>query len=162
MATAKMETAAERYKRIREKREKGVKLFDVECKDREADNGQPAIEGCGMVWKARREPLDYWVTSGILPSSLASKLASQSGIASAKSPNNLASSLRPEDLVQGIDFTNKIVLHTAVEPRIVTEEPGANDVLRSDVMTCCYNTLVRWQMSGGDEGDALATFPRKG
>lgn len=157
MATPKLETAADRYKRIRADKESKSELFDVECKDAASEASFAGIEGCGMVWKARRAAPDLWVTSGILPSALAAKMASVLGKGT-PTPDKILKNLDDSELVQSIDFSNKIVRYTAVEPRIVDVVEGPNDVQRADVMTCCYNTLLRWQMSGGDEAARLETF----
>jgi len=156
------ETAAERYARIRAEREQGGGAFDVTCIDR-ADDGSnfPSIEGCGMTWKARRAKREFWVTSGMLPSSLAAKMLEASS-ANGNAANVLAQSLDSSQIVQSIDFSNKVVRYTALEPKIVDEVTDpATEVQRADVMLCCYNTLLRWQMTGGDEAAGLATFPRK-
>lgn len=156
------ETAAERYARIRAKQLENAQ--EVECIDR-ADDGShfPSIEGCGMTWKARRAPKEFWVTSGMMPSSLAATMLEAAGGASnGNVPESLARSLNPSQIVQSIEFSNKVVRYTALEPKIVDEVADpATEVQRADVMLCCYNTLLRWQMTGGDEAEGLENFPKK-
>ena len=147
MATAQMETAAQRYRRTREQKEKGQALHDVECGE------------CGFVWKARRAPVDFWVASGILPMSLVEKSVEASKRAGgAMRPEDLVKTMATKEVVDSIVFSNKVVRYTAVEPRIVETPEGPNDVAYEDVMICCYNRLRDWQMHGGDEAARLHTF----
>jgi hypothetical protein len=122
MATAKMETAAQRYRRIKNEKEKTETLHDVECKD------------CGMAWKARKVGLEFWVASGILP-------------------------LHAAQIINSIDFSNKVVRHTAVDPKIVDNPKADNEIGPDEMLLCCYTTLREWQMKGGDEAARLGNFP---
>lgn len=150
---AKMETAAEQYRRIaKEKREAKRVLVPVECEG-EADS-------CGMVWQCERQPIDFWVTSGILPMALVEVMVKASQKAGAK-PDEAIRTLAADKIVQSIEFSSKVVLRTAVEPKIVDKDPdevGENEISREEVMTCCYKRILNWQMAGGDGATALETF----
>jgi hypothetical protein len=142
MATAKMETAAERYRRL--KKEKEV-LEDAECPE------------CGMIWKARRATLNFWVASGMIPSSLAAvvmEAVKKRGMTEAE----VMSTLDLKQIAQSVEFTNNMVRYTAVEPRIVETAIEPNDISHDEVMMCCYNFLRDWQTKGGDGAAALKTF----
>lgn len=141
MATAQMETAAQRYRRL--KNEKEV-VADAACPD------------CGMVWKARKADLNFWVASGMIPSSLAAAMVNaikKGGM----SPDDVMTALDLKQIAQSVEFTSKMVRYTAIEPRIVDKAEGPNDIEPDEVMMCCYNFLRDWQMKGG-EGAALETF----
>lgn len=140
MTAAKLETAAERYRRIRKEKEQ---LHDVAC-------------SCGMTWRCRRADKSFWVTSGILPMSMvemAGKVA-KGGLDEA----DVLKTMATREIVDSIAFSNKVVKYTAVEPRIVETVTDANDLSQEDVMMCCYNRLRDWQMKGGDEAAGLETF----
>lgn len=145
MATAKLETAADRYRRIRTEKAKEETLHDVDCE-------------CGMVWKARKVGIDFWVTSGILPLGLVETMlkATDNG----KNAEVAVKSMAAKQMLDSIVFANKVVRHTAVEPRIVEEPKDANDISFEETMQCCYKRLLNWQMSGGVEAERLGNFPQ--
>lgn len=145
MTAAKLETAAEKYKRIRAEQASKEQLFDVTCE-------------CGMTWKARKFKIDFWVTSGILPMHLVEKLVKATG-GKTETASNLLRSMATEEIVKSIVFSAKVVRHTAVDPAIKEKPEGPNDVDQEDVMTCCYTTLFKWQMGGGEEAAGLSNFP---
>lgn len=148
MAKAVMETAAERYRRIREAKAKSETLHDVTCPD--AD--------CGMVWKCRRVGVDFWVSSGILPMHLVETMISATD--SGAGPETAVKSLAAKQVLESIEFASKVVKRTAVEPRIVEVPTEPNDISQEDVMTCCYTRILNWQMKGGDEAAGLTNFPQ--
>jgi hypothetical protein len=135
-----IETAAEKYRRIRAEKAKGEQLFDVTCE-------------CGMDWKARRVGIDFWVSSGILPLHLVAKM-----VESNASPDAALKTMATKEVVESIVFSSKVVKRTAVEPRIVEVVTDANDISQEEVDTCCYTRLLNWQMQGGDEAKHLETF----
>lgn len=142
---AVMETAAQKYRRL--KAEKEV-LEDATCPE------------CGMVWKARRAKLDFWVASGMIPSSLAAVMmegVKKKGLSEA----DVMAGLNLHQLAQSIESTSNIVRYTAVEPRIVETPTEPNDIGQDEVMMCCYNFLRDWQMKGGGRADALETFRKE-
>jgi hypothetical protein len=139
----KIETAAERYRKIRENKAKADTLFDVTCE-------------CGMDWKARRVGVDFWVSSGILPLNLVAKMVE------ATPPSNAETSLKSmatKEIIESIEFSSKVVKRTAADPCIVENPTGPNDISQEDVMTCCYTRLLNWQMQGGDGAGSIETFP---
>lgn len=147
MTKAKMETAAERYRRIREEKEKSQSLYDVTCSE------------CEMTWKARKIGTDFWVTSGVLPLHLVETMLSASKKVGQK-PADLLKQLAVKEVLQSIEFSSKVVKATAVEPRIVETIADINDISQEEVLTCCYKSLLQWQMGGG-EPEALETFPKE-
>lgn len=142
MATAKMETAADRYRR---QAQQAITTHDVKC-------------SCGFEWKCRRTDKQFWITSGILPTSMLDALVKVAKKGKSD-PNELLKSVATDELVRSIEFTSKVVKFTAVEPRIVETPTGPNDLGYDEVQTCCYNTLRDWQIKGGDEASNLETFP---
>lgn len=149
MATAKMETAAQRYRRRRADRQANQPLTEVVCPT------------CETPWQCKREKLDFWISSGILPSQLAVTFVNlqKAGKATEK---DLLASLESTQLLQSIEFMSKVVRHTAVSPRIV-ENPkeDADEIGYDEVDGCCYATLRDWQMKGGDEAARLGNFPKE-
>lgn len=141
-----METAADRYRRIRDDRAKSEPLHDVECSD------------CGMLWKARRFKIDFWITSGILPVSLVQTMVKATQKAGT-SPEDALKLMAEDEIFKSVVFASKVVKHTAAEPRIVETPSEPNDISQEEVMTCCYTRLLNWQMRQGGEGAAgLDTF----
>lgn len=139
---AVMETAAQKYRRL--KAEKEV-LADAQCPE------------CKMVWKTRHADLNYWVASGMLPSSLAAIIMDGVKKKGLKESDVIAS-LDLRQFAQSIEFTNNVVRYTAVEPRIVETPTEPNDIGQDEVMMCCYNFLRDWQMKGGGRAEPLETF----
>jgi hypothetical protein len=140
MATAKMETAAERYRRNKKAQ---TEIHAVLCE-------------CGAEWKCRRADKSFWVTSGILPMSMldmAAKVAKHE-----QTEDDIIKTMATDEIIQSVVFSNKVVKYTAVEPRIVETVTDPNDLLQEEVDMCCYNRLRDWQMKGGDEAATLETF----
>jgi hypothetical protein len=144
--TKLIETAAERYRRLRLERENSTETFDVTCE-------------CSMTWKCRKAAREMWVTSGVLPTDLAAKMVEARQKASDEA--GIMKQLDPRDALKSIEFSAKVVLWTAVEPQIVEKDPTPEQIVREDVMQCCFQTLVQWQTSGGDEAASLGKFSRK-
>lgn len=145
MTTAKMETAAERYRRIKKEKEAGETLHEVVCAE------------CEMPWKCRKLSMNFWVTSGILPMQLVASMVEATKQAPGAAEDAIRT-LATKEIVQSIAFASKAVIHTAVEPKIVENPTEPNEISQEEVMTCCYKTLLDWQMKGGDERAALDTF----
>jgi hypothetical protein len=147
MAQAKMETAAARYRRIKA--------------ETEAKQGTDAATcSCGMEWQVRRQPLDFWVTSGILPAQLAATYMKFAKTGKADEAS-LMSTLNEEQVLQSVEFTSKVVRHTAIEPKIVEKPTEPTEIGYDEVMTCCYATIRDWQFTGGDEAARLGKFPQE-
>jgi hypothetical protein len=148
MAVAKMETAAERYRRIAKEQQANEQLFDF-------------TSPSGMVWKLRRPDLSSYVTSGMMPTALAAKVVAATQKANG---DNAAAfnSLEAIDKLRAIEFSAKVVRYCAVEPRIVDypsapDEIGTDEVLRTD-----FEAIFNWATSGGDsQADGLNSFPEQ-
>lgn len=141
-----METSAERYRRIRAEKAKAETHEDVDCAD------------CGMTWKARRVGIDFWVTSGVLPLHLVETMLNAVKGGTVK-PEEALKTMAAREVLQSIEFSAKVVKHTAVEPHIVETVTEANDISQEEVLTCCFKRLLQWQMSGGVEAARLSNFP---
>lgn len=139
---AKMETAAEKYRRLKSQKEV---VEDATCPD------------CGMVWKARKADLNFWVASGMIPSSLAAVMV-QAVKKQGMSETEVMASLDLHQLAQSVEFTSNMVRYTAIEPHITDKVEGPNDISPDEVMMCCYNFLRDWQMKGGGRAERLETF----
>ncbi len=146
MPAAKLETAAAKYRRIKEERLKGETLFDVETPS-------------GMVWKLRKPNLAQFITSGVMPMSLAGKLAKA---AEAEGDGAKAfASLEFDDQVRTVDFSAKVVRFCAVEPKIVEVPKEPNDIGYDEVELDDFNFIFAWAMPGGSEADGLANFRKE-
>lgn len=149
MSAAKMETAAEKYRRIRAEKQKAEVLQDVHCGD------------CNMDWKTRRLSLDFWITSGILPMNLVKSMVQATQKHGVKDPADVLKSMAADEVFQSIAFMSKVVTHTAAEPKIVEVPKEPNDISQEEVLTCCYHRLFNWQMEGGERAGKLETFPKE-
>lgn len=136
----KVETAAERYRRIKAERAKNEELVDVSCPS-------------GMVFKCRRPNVASFITSGLLPMSFASKLAT-----AAESEGGLQS-LDWQDLAKTIEFTNALVKSVCVSPKIV-ENPrdGQDEIGYGELELDDYGAIVKWALPGGGEAESLENF----
>jgi len=141
----KIETSAERYRRIRAEKAKNETLHDVEC-------------SCSMVWKCRKVGVDFWVSSGILPLHLVETMVKATGDGSGG--EKVLKSLATKEIIESIQFSNKVVKHTAVVPHIVDTPVGPDDISQDEVDMCCYKRLLAWQMGGGGEAETLGNFPK--
>lgn len=117
-------------------------LFDVECPS-------------GMIFKCRRPNLAQFITSGVLPMSLASKLqeAAKDGDA------EMWKTLDWQDQVKTIEFTNKLVRYVVVSPKIVEfPQAGKDEIGYDELELIDYNALVKWASPGGGEAENLENF----
>lgn len=151
----KMETAAERYRRIKAEKAKTETLHDVTC-DKSDDPKNPP---CGMVWKCRKVGVDFWVSSGILPLHMVETMVEATKEAGGN-PDSILKMLATKEIIESIQFSNQVVKRTAVEPRIVEKPTDPSDIAQDEVDICCYKRLLKWQMSGGDEAERLGNFPQ--
>lgn len=136
----KVETAAERYRRIKAERAKNEELVDVSCPS-------------GMVFKCRRPNIQQFVISGKLPMTLAAKLRDAATL------GNQAEELDWDDQVRTVDFINHLVRYAAVSPKIVEfPRPGQDEIGYDEVEIDDYNTIAKWAMPGGGEAESLETF----
>jgi hypothetical protein len=127
---AKMETSAQKYRRIKEERLRNVELHDLETPS-------------GMVWKVRRPDLQQFIISGVLPMSLAEKLSSS------KDTTAAVQSMDFKDQMRSIAFASAVVRHCAVEPRIVETATADNEIGFDEVEMDDYNAILAWAVGGG-------------
>lgn len=140
-----METAAERYKRLKAEKEQGDQLHPVTCE-------------CGFEWKCRKADKEFWVTSGILPLHLVEVMLSATK-GKVVDPVQIMKDMAAKEVIESVVFSSKVVRYTAVEPSIKEKPEGPNDISQEEVMTCCYKTLRDWQMKGGEQAPGLSNFP---
>lgn len=145
MAAAKMETSAERYRRIKAERLSKAQLIDFESPS-------------GMVWKLRRPDLELFIASGIMPLSLAGKCAEEKKN-TGKSDAEIFAGLDWKDQARSIESTAKIVRYCAVSPRIVETPTGPDEIGYDEVEMDDFNAICSWALPGGDEVTGLDTFP---
>jgi hypothetical protein len=144
MASAKMETAAERYRRIKKEREAKETLFDVECPS-------------GMTFKCRRPRMEVYAMSGVLPMSLVEKMVKAQ--AAGKSSQEAFSELPIEDQIETVRFAGKLLKFVTVEPRIVEEvKDPAMEISADEVELDDAQFLIGWAMKGGAEAAAAESF----
>src|SRR5687767_1853974 len=104
MAAAQQETKAQQYKRIKAERLAKETLHEFEAPS-------------GLVWTLRKLNLAQFVMSGVMPMSLAGKLAK----ASEEANGNHAQAFQNLDWkeqAKTIEFSAKVVRYCAVDPKI--------------------------------------------
>lgn len=139
-----IETAAQRYRRIKEERHAADELHDVTCPS-------------GMVFKCRTVSIDFLVSGGILPLSLVQKMSEAEGKGDV-SPEQVFLQLPLKEKLQSIDAAAKLLRYVCVEPRIVDDATGPNDIRQDEVEPDDFNHIVEWATKGGVEAARLATF----
>lgn len=150
---AKMETAAERYRRIKAERAANDELFEVETPS-------------GMVWKLRRLNLEQFVVSGTMPMQFATLLAKAQEEAGGDAKKAFAT-LDISDKLKALNFSQKVVRYCAVEPRIVEMPQAADEIGFDEVEIDDFNAILSWAMPNGDitqgggEAESLEPFPAK-
>lgn len=139
-----METAAERYRRIKKEKEAAEALHDVTCPS-------------GMVFKCRSVTIPFLAMSGILPLHLV-ELMSQASENGAATAEQAFATLPVREKLQSIEFAAKLVKYVCVEPRIVETPTEPNDISQDEVLLEDFNHIVSWAMKGGTEAAGLETF----
>lgn len=149
MPAAKMETAAEKYRRIKQERILNAELFDLETPS-------------GMTWKLRRPQLDQFLLAGTMPLSLASKVAEQQQHGA--STDDVAQTLDASEVVQGIKFMGDLVRYCAVSPRIVdAPRAGEDEIGVAEVELDDFYAILAWAktQAGGGQAETLDSFRSK-
>lgn len=145
--TTQIETSAQRYRRIKAERAATQELFELETPS-------------GMVWKLRKLDLEQFVLSGTMPMQFAAKLA-KTHEAAGGDAGKAFTSLPLNDQIKAIDFGQKVVRFCAVEPRIVENPEGENEIGYDEVEMDDFNAILEWAMPGGVEGESLKSFPEQ-
>lgn len=140
------ETAAERYRRLAREHAATDEVFDLETPS-------------GMVWKVRKPDLAQFIVSGVMPISLAEKVATLQ--TSAGNEAAAFAQLSTKEQIRIIDFKNRVVRFCAVEPRIVENPESGDEIGFDEVMMADYNAIFEWAMPGGGEAETLSKFRRK-
>lgn len=144
-ATKRIETAAERNRRIAQENTLG-QLETVTC-------------SCGCEWQCIKRDLTFWFDSGVMPTDLAGKVVELQQKNGKFNPDHVGQ-ISPDLLIRGIEFSSKVVRMTVVEPKIVEfPREGENEVGYDEVMQCCYATIKNWQLPGGGKAESLESFP---
>lgn len=145
MTQAKMETSAERYRRIKAERAANQETFTVEMPS-------------GMTWVLRKLDVAQFVISGTMPMALATKLAEASAEANGDGVKAF-STLSPNEQIKTIDFSQKAVRYCAVNPRIVENPTQTDEIGFDEVELDDFNAILAWATQGGAEvNDGLDTF----
>lgn len=131
---SKVETAAQRYLRLKESR-----LVDF-------------TSPSGMVWRLRRPNLQMFVTNGVLPLNLASKIARGDG------KTSTFETLSDDEQAKLIAFANQVIGYCAVDPKIVEVAENDDEIGFKDVELDDYEALVKWALPGGGESENLEAF----
>jgi len=148
MTQTKMETSAQRYRRIKEAKLKSTELFDF-------------TSPSGMEWKLRKVDLAQFVANGSLPMSLAQHI-NQANEANKGDVEAAFASLEWKDQARMIELVSKVVRYCAVEPRIVeTVTDPDMEISFDEVELEDYNAIAKWAMPGGDVADGLDTFRKQ-
>jgi hypothetical protein len=145
MTGTKMETAAEKYRRIKAERAANEELFELETPS-------------GMVWKLRKLNLEQFVLSGTMPMQFAAKLAKTQEAAGGDHVKAFES-LDMADKLKAISFSQKVVRYCAVEPRIVEDPKETNDIGFEEVELDDFNAILTWALPGGGKAESLDSFP---
>jgi hypothetical protein len=113
----------------------------------------------GKSFIMRLAPIQQWVTTGILPASLAGKMQIA---ARAKDKNKAAAavleSFTEEDYAKQQELSRKLLEFCCVEPRISIDGSDAEALAPADLLPEDFEFLVEWCWSGGEAGKSLATF----
>lgn len=115
----------------------------------------------GGVWKMIEPPIQQFVMAGKLPASLAAKMAAAAtGKDVADAGQEMLEKLTPEDLMQNLQFCRDLLLHCAVEPKIVIDaDPDSEtEIAPEDIDPEDFEFLIKWVMTGGKAGESLETF----
>lgn len=139
---AKVETAAEKYRRIKAERSAQDALFDFESPS-------------GMTWKLRKPNLSVFVINGSMPMSLAGKLAKASEI---QDQEAAFKSMSWQDQAKLIEFSSDIFRYCVVEPKVVETDPAPDELSYKEIELDDYNAIVAWAIGGGGEAESLESF----
>lgn len=149
MATAKMETAAQRYRKLKAQRAANEQLHDVPCPS-------------GMVFKCRKVSIPFMVTSGILPLSLVAQMQKSQKANPGASEAEVLASLNIEEQIKSVEFAAKVVRYVCVEPRIADVLETENDITPDEMEVDDFTHILNWAMSGGgEEAGRLGNFPKE-
>lgn len=145
MTSTKMETSAERYRRIKIERAAKQETFDVEMPS-------------GMTWTLRKLDVAQFVLNGTMPMTLAAKIAEASEQTEGDGVKAF-SALSFKDQIKTIDFSQKVVRYCAVNPRIVENPTLPDEIGFDEVELDDFNAILEWAQTGGDGAkDGLDTF----
>ncbi len=136
-----IETAAERYRRLKADRQ--VETFDF-------------TSPSGMTWKLRKPDLQQFIASGLLPLELTAKMvkAQKQGVAI----ESVVEQLNLDEQVKLIQFNSALVKYCAVDPRIVETPTSGDEIAYIEVERDDYEAILAWANSGGGEATGLETF----
>lgn len=144
MSKAVMETAAEKYRRLKKAEDAGETLHDVECPS-------------GMVFKCRKVTVPFLIAAGMLPMHLVEAMQQASGNGTI-TPAQAFAAMPFKEQMHSIEFSAKVVKYVCVEPRIVEKPIGPNDLGQDELMLQDFHAIMKWAMNGGDEAARLETF----
>lgn len=116
----------------------------------------------GFVWKLREPPIQAFVLAGRLPATLTAKMANLHERYAGDVDGATQACLEELDageLLTNLIFARDLLLHSAVEPKIMIN-PGPDDdaIAPEDILPKDLEFLLGWVMGGGKSGESLGTF----
>lgn len=145
MQKAKLETSAERYRRIKSERLAKAEL---------ADFTSPS----GMEWKLRPLDLQLFITSGLMPVEMATKVAEMQEADPSISNQDAFQNLDPKNKFRSIEFAANVVRYCAVDPKIVETPSASDEIGYAEVEMDDFNAILLWALQGGGKAEALGSF----
>jgi hypothetical protein len=143
---------ASEYRKLRQSNNAKEKIYDVTLPS-------------GCVWKMRTPPIQQFMLAGKLPKDLATKMVdiTSSGGTKAETQKKIAETMTATELTQTLAFGRDLLLHCAVEPRIVLNpDPDSEyEIAPEEIDPVDFDFLLAWVMKGGNPGEALGSFRKK-
>lgn len=96
----------------------------------------------GAVFKCRRPPLEVWIAAGRVPQSFLLKMQK------AEKGDGGAVVLTDEETVSTINFVRQALTYAVVEPRLVVDATGNDDLDPADLDIEDFHFLTSWILSG--------------
>lgn len=116
----------------------------------------------GFVWKLKEPPIQQFIAAGRLPNSLVEKMAqiteTYKGQDAATISAAVARVLEPSEMVAQLTFARDLLIHCAIDPRIVVNGTAEDEIDPTEIDPEDFNFLMGWVMSGGKSGEGLTNF----
>lgn len=145
---AKLETSAERYRRI-----KAERLAQAETTEFTGPSG--------MVWKLRQPDLSVFITSGLMPVEMATAVAKLKEDEPTITDEQVYERLDAKDKLRSIAFAAAIVRYCAVDPKIVDNPTAGDEIGPAEIEPDDFAAILAWAMQGGGQAEGLGTFPQQ-
>ncbi len=116
----------------------------------------------GFVWKLKEPPVQQFITAGKLPGSLVEKMvqinATYQGQDAATISAAVARVAEPSEVVAMMTFARDLLMHCAVDPRIVIDGTGEDEIDPAEIDPEDFQFLMTWVWGGGKSGEVLTNF----